>query len=399
MPGRARRPAILLLFVALAAGVGMWLTQRGEPQHPPAEAQAPAASAASPLAAAARPGPGQAPASGAAVSAADDEKLLWQQRLERARHTLEQYVKGTRYPPGSQPLREHPDQIHPLLPIERKLPLTHASRGTSSADVQIKLTQDRLHLVADDAVRLSVRCEDSLSAPVSCAVSSAQAVVAPHLAATSGARFAPAPVDFAEERDPQGRPGAHTAIFQPATQGFRGYSGPLRVGFAIKAGSETGELFFDLLYTGDPPARFTGKIREAVQEGSLRLYVGIEVAKPGRYVITGRLFDSREQPLGYLQINDPLPAGPQEVALEVFGKLIRDESPVWPLQLRDLDGYLLYEDRDPDREELPMLAGVVYRSQPHSLAEFSAAEWQSEERTSHIKEFEKDVAEAQSHLP
>ena len=82
-------------------------------------------------------------------------------------------------------------------------------------------------------------------------MSSAQAVVAPHLAATSGARFAPAPVDFAEDRDPQGRSGAHTAIFQPATQGFRGYSGPLRVGFAIKAGSV-------LIDGRDAPNTFTG---------------------------------------------------------------------------------------------------------------------------------------------
>lgn len=377
----------------------MWLTQRGEERQAAAPLPAQPAGAPQPAprpaASSAQPG---APAPAVGAAGADGEKLLWQQRLERARHTLAEYAKATRYPPDSQPLREHPDRIHPLQPVVRTLPLTNArTRGSAgSGEVLIKLTQDRLHLTAGDAVKLTVRCEDSLSAVVSCSVGAAQAAVAQHLTATQASRFPAVPVDFAADRS---QDGDHVAIFQPQAQGFRGYSGPLQVSFTVQAGGESGELSFDLLYTSDPPARFTGKVREAVEAGSLRLYAGIEVAKPGRYVITGRVFDSRNQPLGYLQLNEQLSAGAQELPLVVFGKLIRDESPVWPLTLQDLDGFLLYEDRDPDRDELAILAGLVYRTRSHSSAEFSADEWQSEERTDHLKEFQKDVSEAESHLP
>jgi hypothetical protein len=332
------------------------------------------------------PAVAQQPASGQEAAAA---RGLWQERLARAEFTLKQYVQSTRYPPSSRPLREHPDRIYPRAPVTRTLPL--GSQGQPQ-EVQIQLSQDRLNLVEDDSARLTVRCVDSLGAAVPCSVEGARAAAGASGPAAGSARLPPAPIEFADDGD------AHSTVFQPAQQGFRGYSGPLRVTFTVRAGGETSSLFFDLLYTGDPPARFTGKVREAVEAGSLQLYVGITVQKPGRYVITGRVDDASDRPFAYLQFNDLLQAGPQEVKLTVFGKLIVDDAPQWPCKLRDLDGFLLFPDQDPDRQELAMLAGVAYKTQPHTPGEFSPDEWQSPERQRHITEFTKDVDTARSQL-
>ena len=69
-----------------------------------------------------------------------------------------------------------------------------------------------------------------------------------------------------------------------------------------------------------------------------------------------------------------------------------------PLILRDVDGYLLKENADPDRALMPRLEGKVFTSKKHPLTGFSDAEWQSEERTRYLTEFTKDVKLAKSEL-
>ena len=77
--------------------------------------------------------------------------------------------------------------------------------------------------------------------------------------------------------------GILTATLQPARLGFGGYLGPLRVALSLHAQTpasdegETGEALFDLWYTPEPPAVLTGQVREAIVDGSLHLYLGIDV--------------------------------------------------------------------------------------------------------------------------
>ncbi len=118
----------------------------------------------------------------------------------------------------------------------------------------------------------------------------------------------------------------------------------------------------------------------------------------GRYVFSARADDDARKPVAYLAFNDQLAAGPQEIKLTVFGKLLRDQRPPLPLRLRDVEGFLLYEDRDPDREQVAPRYGYLYTTKSYPESAFSTAEWQSEERDRHLKEFEKDVAEAKDQL-
>ena len=84
--------------------------------------------------------------------------------------------------------------------------------------------------------------------------------------------------------------------------------------------------------------------------------------------------------------------------LTLFGRLIRDAQPAFPLRLQDVEGFLLLPDQFPDRAMLPRRAGVVYSSQRYGLDRFSDAEWQSEERSRYLTEYQKDVDQATQDL-
>jgi hypothetical protein len=321
-------------------------------------------------------------------------RALWEKRLARARFTLDTYVQGTRYPPESSPIRAHPDQEQLAAP-ERTKPLKR-----DSADVQLKLKQDKVFVAGDEVVHFSVGCEGQARQPLPCQVTAAMAREAEHMLAGE-APLAGVPLAFVDDGtqgDALARDGILTARFQPSKQGFPLFSGTLRVSLQVRSGSAEGSAFFDILYTPSPPARFTGKVREAVENGSLQLYVGLQVRRAGRYVVAGRVDDEAGVPFAYVSFNEELPVGAQEVKFTVFGKLILDEAPTFPLKLRDVEGFLLKEQGDPDRELLETQRGYLHTTREYPTTVFSAEEWQSEERSRYINEYTKDVNEAQQQL-
>lgn len=347
------------------------------------------------------PAPARLPASAVKPALSPEEqereakRQLWEKRLARSKFTLDTYVAGTRYPPESRHIREHPDQEQIASP-ERSRPLSQENK-----EVQLKLKQEKVFVVGDEVVHFSVGCEHATTrAPLPCEVTGALAHEAEHMA---GAAAAPAGVPLAfvddgSQGDMLARDGTFTARFQPSKQGFPLFSGTLRVSFQVHSGKASGRAFFDILYTPAPPATFTGKVREAVEQGSLRLYLGIQVRKAGRYVVAGRVDDEAGVPFGYVSFNEELAEGPQEVKFTLFGKLLLDEAPSFPLKLRDVEGFLLKETGDPDRELMATLRGYVHTTREYPPTTFSPEEWQSEERTRHIDEFTKDVNEAQKEL-
>ena len=119
---------------------------------------------------------------------------------------------------------------------------------------------------------------------------------------------------------------------------------------------------------------------------------------PGRYIVTGRVDDAKGKPVALVTFNDLLGQGSNEIRLEVAGNLLRDKEPVFPLALRDVYAYLLKENVDPDRALMPRLEGNVYVSKNYPLNSFSDAEWQSEERSRYLTEYNKDVELAKAAL-
>src|SRR5215218_1156437 len=314
----------------------------------------------------------------AASDSPEARRELWQRRLARARHTLESYREATRYPPQSRPMREQPDQVHPAAP-EREVPVRSATG--EETELQLRLRQSRVFVAGEESVDFSVACEDRRGTPQRCEVLSAQASEPDYLAGGGGA-LTPVPVAFTDAGD-----GVLTARFQPGRQGFAMYSGNLRVALQVRAAGVTTGAGFDILYTPRPPATFTGRVREALEAGSLQLYVGLQVRKSGRYVLAGRVDDADGKPFAYVSFNEELAEGAQEARFTVFGRLLRDEQPRQPLRLRDVEGFLLLESGDPDRELLAAQLGPVHTLRSYPPTAFSDAEWQSPERQAHLDEF------------
>lgn len=99
-----------------------------------------------------------------------------------------------------------------------------------------------------------------------------------------------------------------------------------------------------------------------------------------------------------LTFNDEVGTGSQRFRLTLFGRLIRDTQPTFPLRLQDVEGFLLLPDQFPDRAMLPRRAGVVHTSQRYGLDRFSDAEWQREERSRYLTEYQNDVDRASQDL-
>jgi len=61
----------------------------------------------------------------------------------------------------------------------------------------------------------------------------------------------------------------------------------------LRVRSESGSASFDVQYTPVAPAVFTGKVREALTEGSLDFFVEMDVTKGGRYLLSGRVDEEK----------------------------------------------------------------------------------------------------------
>lgn len=305
-------------------------------------------------------------------------------RLERAQSHLARYREATKYPPTSQPISQHPDQIKPHNVPPGRLPLVGLD-GKPSDKTAVILRQDYYYLAGSEAVTFTVEC-GTLEGSAPCEVLSSTAM------APGGAQRAEVPFT------PEAGGVVHVAMFQPGAEGFADHFGPIRVELAIRIAGETGTAAFDLEYTPRPPAVLTGRISEKLVKGSLVLGVELQIEKPGRYVLAARVDDSTGRSFGYIAFNEELPKGRAEAELVVFGKVVLDEKATSPFRLRDVEGFLLKEDVTPDRELLPTLEGVVYTTRSYRDQDFSAEEWQSEERDRHLDEFERDVERAKQEL-
>ena len=189
----------------------------------------------------------------------------------------------------------------------------------------------------------------------------------------------------------------YCGLLAPSLQGFADYAGTVRVQVELNQNGRSGMVSFDVVYQPLVPADW-GSIHEAVVDGSLVFDLQAQVHRAGRYVVNARVVDARGQAFALLTFNEEVGRGTQRFRLTLFGKLIRDAQPSFPLQLQDVEGFLLLPDQFPDRAMLPRRAGVVYSSQRYGLDRFSDAEWQSEERSRYLTEYQKDVDRATQDL-
>ncbi len=322
---------------------------------------------------------------------------LWQGRYERAEQTYAHYRDATRYPHESRPLAEHPDQVRPFATISEENKLRNA-KGEPVKGLKLRTTQERVFASGPDTVKLTLTAVDDAGQVLPLVISSASAQSVAESKVLAQAIQVGLPFeDQGQGADSQAGDGTYSARLNPSQQGFASYAGTIRVLVKFNAQGEQGLAHFDVVYNPDVPATWTG-VREAVEGGSLNFYLQVQVNQPGRYVASARVDDANGQPFALLQFNQPLAAGPAEFKMHVFGALIHDKRPAFPLRLRDVEGFLLHENRYPDRAMMARREGNIHTSARYSVESFSAAEWSSEERERYLAEYAKDAEQARTQV-
>jgi hypothetical protein len=372
--------------VVLAAVAALaWYRARGGEAPPAAVAAAAPPPAGRPFFTPVGPGPGL-PSPGERAQ----RRRLLVENYQLADHTLCSYREGSKYPPTSQPMARNPDQVYPNQPVQEMNPM-RVDGGGSDPHIQLQTSQSRVYLAAGESAGFSLRAVDAEGRVLPLVVTRA---VARGLTFGNTRPTPAVPLAFVDDgsgADPVAGDSSFAAVLAPSQTGLANFHGTIRAEVRYNVGGRNGMVMFDVIYSPDMPATWSGPVREAIENGSLVYYLRLEVRQPGRYIVNGRVDDAHGKPFALASFNDVLGPGPNEVRLPVFGKLMRDQDAAQPLTLRDVDGYLLREDVDPDRLLLPRLEGKVYAGKSHPPKNFSDAEWQSEERNRYLTEFNKDV--------
>ena len=319
------------------------------------------------------------------------------ENVQLADHTYCSYRTSSQYPVGSRPMTENPDQNRPNDPVASTNPMRLDSGGANTG-VQLQTSQSRVYMASGESVAFSLRAVDADGKTLPLVITRALAQGITY----AGTRQTPqVSIPFADDGtgpDPVPNDGAFAGVLAPAQTGLAGFNGTIRTEVRYNVGGKTGVVQFDVIYTPELPAVWMGAPREAVEEGSLVFHLPLDVRMPGRYIVNGRVDDARGHAVALLTFNEVLGPGPNDIKLAMFGTLLRDQTPAPPLTLRDVDGYLLKENTDPDRALLPRLQGKVLTAAAHGPKSYSDEEWQSEERSRYLTEFGKDLREARARL-
>ena len=340
---------------------------------------------------------GSGPLSPAGVQARQEKLALWRSRAERSEQLYASYRDSTRYPPDSHPIAEHPDQVRPFQPIVEENTLRRTD-GSPAKGFRLRTSQERVFLSGAETVQFSIEAVDDRGASLPLIVTSASAQSVPDT--RTPVRLIQTNVLFTDDgtgADPTAGDGQYSARINPAKQGFEAYAGTIRLLAQVNVKGEQGVVQFDVIYTPGAPATWAG-VREALENGALNFYLKANVAMAGRYVVSARVDDANGVPFALLQFNDEVAAGEREFKLTLFGALVRDKAPVFPLHLRDVDGFLLIPDKFPDRFTMARQIGVIHTTRRYALDTFSPEEWTSEERSRYLSEYGKDADTARAEV-
>nr|WP_315490329.1 hypothetical protein [uncultured Rhodoferax sp.] len=395
----ARRAKVFWLGSALAAfAVLGWYVWGGDSDAAGTVGAAggtrPASTVAASTGSASQPtGAGGGPYSAAGAQSRQEQLVLWRGRHERAEQVYASYRDATRYPYDSRPIAEHPDQVRPFAPIAEELKLRNAN-GEEVKGMRLRTSQERVFLSGTESVKFTVAVRDGNDRALPLVIRNARAQSIPD--SRTPIKLVQTSVAFSDDgagADDASGDGTYSGRLTPATQGFENVGGTIRLLVDLAADGQQGVAHFDVVYMPDVPATWAG-VREALEAGSLNFYLKAQVRQAGRYVVSARVDDANGVPFALLQFNEEVAAGTREFKLQVFGALVLDKSPAFPLRLRDVDGFLLIPDKFPDRSTMARQAGVVHVSATYPKSRFSSAEWNSEERQRYLTEYGKDAETA-----
>ncbi|MEO8797869.1 MAG: hypothetical protein ABI551_08295 [Polyangiaceae bacterium] len=266
------------------------------------------------------------------------------------RETKNALLEKTRYPMSSRPLALKTDllQPHHVEPTMRGL---NGNPGGNHR-VQITQNQDRLLLIPGQSATVSITAMAE-NKPV--AVTFQRSDLVPMVEDANRSAVAGAPIgsvafhDDGVAPDAIGSDGVWTGTVSTSSAAP---SGGLELLVDASAEGESGTLVFNFTQVQAAPASFTQTARDALEAGSIAIYVGVSVQQAGRYEIVGRLYDSNGAPIAYMRFIDQLTPDSKEVRLLAYGAVILDEGGVPPFTLKDVEGSMLVVGGFPDREPM-----------------------------------------------
>lgn len=282
---------------------------------------------------------------------------------EATARAIAAYREQTKYPPTTNALRSV--DVDLLDPDHRPEQPT-ASRGDS--DLQIIYTGDHLGLTGDERLTSWLQAErDGQAAPVKM-IGAAVRVIEPALGEATPLTYTQVDGRWQHVLDP-----STLGVTTPVTLG-------MTVTFDAGGGVEQRVLHVAYTPTAAIPARFTGTFRDVVENGSLVIYAGIEVAQAGFFLIDCNLYGPGNEPVAWTRFKGDLPQGAGEVRLEFFGKLLRDQGVEPPFHIGQLRGARRVELRDPSYDQMELGAWSYTTRSDFHLADLSDAEFDDDHK-------------------
>ena len=284
---------------------------------------------------------------------------------------LQHYLRSSRFPPTSRPLTlDNGDLIHPNRRHERR------RRTEDDPEVSFLFTADRFFVNGNEPLTAILQAWRGSAPVVPEVVAASMRVVEPNLGPG-------APVAFGVAD------GIASATIVPAQliEAEHAVVMAFEVTFTVDDVTQTSSFNFQFTPPNSVPARFVDRMQASVVDGSLVVSAGIEVIRPGYYIIDANLW-AAEEPVAWTRFKGQLTMGQTTVALRFFGKAIRDRDISGPYRLGEVRGARFEEGREPDMDHIPTIA-FTGSTPAYDVTTFSDAEWTSPAKQRKIEALER----------
>jgi hypothetical protein len=354
-----RRLALGLALAALAAGVVVFLLVRPRPARTPAVLDPAGAGAATGTSAPARPGlraDGLEPVVPEGVSAEEE-------RAEFNRVMAESYRQNVR---GVQHKIDFPLWSRPLTDEDRWRPPTphlQEQRGPRSEHHVLHIWPAKLSFHADEpiVVYATVTVRGKAVAPTT---------IEGWLDSAGHRNRPDAPIRFRDDGGgPDQRRGdfLYTAEIELDAATRRRHAGDWGFRVRITLGDEPIETM-NMFHLWPTDVVLTGRYRDAVEDGSLVVYVGVRAREARElWQVRAELHGPRGEEIGFAWGNQPVPAGESEMRLAFWGKVIHDRGVDGPYRLV----HVTMVDPIGDMRA-PEATGIAHVTNPYRAAQFRA---------------------------
>ncbi len=285
---------------------------------------------------------------------------------------IRRYLEANPYPPTSGRLTEaHQDLLRPNRRHERRRPVPDSLSDDPSGMTSYRFSADRFFYTGDETVRAILQVWRGTE-PIEPRIVAASAVAEGRAGAVEGAGRDGRPLAFVWERD-------RLVADLPLTR-FPEHHGPILL--TVRFEHEPGRFHEDSIRVFNTPvrripARFTGRFRDSLREGHLRVEVELAVEAAGFYRLDANLRSAAGAPVAFAIFKGDLERGTRFVPLEVWGGILRDAGVPGPYTVSEVRGYRFLDGHYPDRELIPD-ARSSWVTAGHRLADLSDEPFTSE---------------------